>query len=211
MYDPLVYLYIIENTHTLSTNQKIHQILCHHFPNNPWPAASALVSRDVRGKPFLPQFPHIHISVTHSGKWFVCAISPLPVGIDIQKHTLLHKETDTEVCQRYCNISRRFFHPDESDYIAQDPYHRFFRIWTAKESYVKYTGQGIDSMYSHFSVLPNNSKDLQSLGSLLSWQADSVHFLQTDLGEGYTFCMCSAQPASWRWIHLSKDMQHLLP
>ena len=49
--------------------------------------------------------------------------------------------------RRYVNMAKRFFHEKEADYVQEKaPYQRFFRVWAAKESYVKYTGKGIDEM-----------------------------------------------------------------
>lgn len=206
MCDSAVFLYVAENHPQLSTDQKLQRILQVHMQDPDMPVS---VARDARGKPSLPQFPQIHISVTHSGKWFVCAVSPAPVGIDLQEHTLLHRETMEQARQRYCRIAQRFFHPDEAAYVALDPGARFFRIWTAKESYVKYTGHGVDAMFDRFCVLPSGDHPLPPLTAALSWQAEQVYFRQVFFDDGYTFCMCAAQDLPWRWIPLSADMEPL--
>lgn len=208
MCEPTVFLYVAENNPKLTTDQKIHRIISLHDPDNRLQDA-VVVARDARGKPSLPQFPHIHISVTHSGKWFVCAVSPAAVGIDLQEHTLLHMETMEQARQRYCRIAQRFFHPNEAAYIAQDPDARFFRIWTAKECYVKFTGRGMDASYHRFCVLSAAETDLPPLTASFAWSAEQVSFRQICFEAGYTFCMCAAQPYPWRWIHLSADMEPL--
>lgn len=202
MCDPAVSLYVAENDPWLSTDQKIQHILRLHLLEQD---DSVAVARDSRGKPYLPQLPHIHISVTHSGKWFMCAVSPVPVGIDLQEPSPLHTETGKQARQRYCRIAQRFFHPVEAAYIIQDPDTRFFRIWTAKESYVKYTGRGMDAMYDRFCVLPNG--EFPALSASLPWQAEQVFFRQTCFDDGYTFCMCTAQPLSWQWIPLPTETE----
>ena len=49
-------------------------------------------------------------------------------------------------------ISSRFFHPQENEYLRRCAYRDFFDIWAAKESYVKYTGQGIDENFASFTA-----------------------------------------------------------
>ena len=87
----------------------------------------------------------VHFSVSHSGKYWGCAVCEQPIGLDIQ-----HKSS-----KRQEGVAKRFFHPDEHQYLAQSDFKGFFDIWTAKESYVKYTGQGIDDAFSAFSVVRN--------------------------------------------------------
>lgn len=101
------------------------------------------VCREEKGKPHFEGDP-MYFSVTHSGKYWMCIFSKLPVGIDLQK-----KETKNKAEK----ISRRFFHPDEVDYLEKQDWVPFFDVWSAKESYVKYTGTGIAGELASFSVV----------------------------------------------------------
>jgi len=85
-------------------------------------------------------------SVSHSGKYWVCAVSGQQIGVDIQKKSNEYKQ----------DIAERFFHPDEYQYLIQNNFKDFFDVWTAKESCVKYTGQGIGNDFSAFSVVKDN-------------------------------------------------------
>lgn len=205
MCDPTVYLFVRKNRKDISSDQKIcetvrqYAAVCRNFPET-MPAITdetLLVSRTPRGKPFLPHFPDLHISVSHSGEWYICAISNQPVGIDLQKHALLHSETQEQALIRYCKIARRFFHPSEADFVDADPKNRFFPVWTAKESYVKYTGQGMDQYYDAFCVLD----EVASLPTGIPWQAEQVSFFQIPFSDTYTFCICTAVPCDCRWIY----------
>ena len=69
-------------------------------------------------------------------------MAPTEVGLDLQLHTKGRKE----------RISSRFFHPQENEYLRRCAYRDFFDIWAAKESYVKYTGQGIDENFASFTA-----------------------------------------------------------
>lgn len=91
------------------------------------------VLRTGKGVPFFPQAPGLHCSVSHSGGVWLCALSSAPVGVDLQNH---------KPCQRE-KLSRRFFRPEEDAFLAARDYEPFFDLWAVKESYLKYTGQGI--------------------------------------------------------------------
>ena len=209
MCDSTVYLFAQKNREDIPSEQKIREILPQYlklsdslFSVTDEPI---LIHRTARGKPFLPQFPDLHLSVSHSGEWFVCAISNQPVGIDLQEHTLLRGETQEQALNRYCKIARRFFHPLEADYVEADPKNRFFPVWTAKEGYVKYTGQGMDEYYDSFCVLGRSSVAPQ-LPTETSWQAEQVSFLRIPFADGYTFCICTPDPCNYHWVYLEDSL-----
>ena len=105
------------------------------------------VARAERGKPYFPNTPSVHFSVSHSGDIFACAFSDAPVGVDIQEYK--HRPDEAERCKK---IAARFFHRDEIDALDADTVSAFYNIWTAKEAYVKLTGQGIDGDFSEFCI-----------------------------------------------------------
>ena len=72
------------------------------------------------GKPFLPEEP----------KRQICAVSPRPVGVDI------------ESCARRVNmrVAERSFTPRERAYAVDAA--RFLKVWTRKEAFVKRDGRG---------------------------------------------------------------------
>lgn len=98
------------------------------------------------GKPWLPEHPDFHFNLSHAGRWVVLACGDSEVGVDVEE---LRPGTDTEA------IARRFFTPEEQRYVleAADPLKRFFEVWTAKESYLKYLGTGLRGGLGSFSVL----------------------------------------------------------
>ena len=99
-------------------------------------ARTARVSVNEHGKPYLPDVPGVHFSLSHSGSMAMCAIADSPVGCDIQ-------ELSAARCGE--RVARRFFTPAEYARItaAAAPEREFVRLWTLKESYVKYLGTGI--------------------------------------------------------------------
>lgn len=115
------------------------------------------IRREPTGKPFFENKALPFFSLSHSGGFTVCAMGPSPCGIDIQEHLLRGREQDPLYL---CRLAKRFFHPDESAMLekaeSKELCPLFFDLWSAKESYVKYTGQGITA-FPTFSVLSPDS------------------------------------------------------
>lgn len=148
------------------------------------------VARGERGKPYFPKRPELGFSISHTGPLWACAFHRGPVGLDIQEHTRFRGEDWAAADERLGRLAVRFFHKKEAAYVG-GRHERFFQIWAAKESYVKYTGRGIDEGFGEFSVLPSD------LGERLpeSWEALGVRFHETALSHGFTVCVCMERGA----------------
>lgn len=105
-------------------------------------AAGTEIVRDRRGKPDFSPDCGVYFSVSHTDGAWLCAFARQKVGLDAEK--VRARETGA--------IVRRYFHPDEADYIGGNA-DRFYAVWTAKESYVKFTGEGITDGFSAFSTV----------------------------------------------------------
>ena len=108
---------------------------------------SAGIAEGPYGKPYLPEHPEIHFSLSHSGTRVLCAVAGVPVGCDVER-----------VGRGSEKLAVRFFHPEEREALnaEKDPeaWQRLFaRIWTRKESRVKADGTGISAPFSGFSAL----------------------------------------------------------
>ena len=127
---------------TISRDEKVSRLL--PFYSLPEEVDQSIL-KTAKGKPYFSSLP-LCVSLTDSGPYDVLAISPEEIGIDLQ----IHKK------MRYLSLAKRFFHPDEYSYLLSLPAEyqpdAFFLLWTSKEAYVKYTGDGIDQNFSKFSV-----------------------------------------------------------
>ncbi len=87
------------------------------------------------GKPYLKDC-NLFYNLSHSGVVAVCAFSDREVGIDIQKSVTPSDALIKKVCSE-----------DEIKYLLSlgedDKSSAFTRLWTLKESYLKFTGEGI--------------------------------------------------------------------
>lgn len=134
------------------------------------------VKKEPSGKPFFPDMPGLHLSITHAGDYWACAVAQMPVGVDLER---------PRRCSR-ASIERRFFHPDERVWLEGKSDADFFSVWTAKESFVKLSGVGITNGFSDFSVVDD--------GGLAS-SAYGVFFYHLSDVPGYKLCVCTKHAA----------------
>ena len=110
--------------------------------------SSEALTKTSSGKPYLKEHESLHFNISHSGRWVVIAWGDSPLGIDVEQ---LQMDGGKET------IARRYFRSDEQAYVfsaqGEDRAKRFFRVWTMKESYLKYLGTGIDRPLNSFSAL----------------------------------------------------------
>lgn len=195
-----VFLYISSANDGISTDDKLRIAARRYIATAGVVVKQAhhelLVTRTQRGKPYFPDCPQIHISPSHSGDYFLCAVADFPVGADIQIHDGLPDEMPEDAEIRLHRIAKRYFTPGEAAFIQADTGERFFRLWTARESYVKYTGQGIDDSFAEHCVLPDGALTLPmnyEQDGFIRWRALEVSFCQMRLAEGYTICVCAQE------------------
>ena len=128
---------------------------------------------DPQGKPHIPQRPDFHFNLSHAGSWAVIAFGGSPVGVDVER---IREDTDIRA------FSARFFTPQEARYVLEDPAlsrDRFFRVWTDKESYLKYLGTGLRRDLRSFSVLSPEP---------------GIRYFRQELPGGYRLSLCAADP-----------------
>lgn len=96
------------------------------------------------GKPYIINVPDYHFSVSHSGNCIAFASAYSAVGVDAEK---LREGRNA--------VAKRFFTKHEYEYITEsrEPDTEFFRIWTAKEAYVKMLGTGLATSFGSFDVI----------------------------------------------------------
>ena len=102
--------------------------------------------KNAHGKPRLKGCSGFHFNISHSGHWVVLACGETEVGIDVET---IRMDSQKE------KIARRFYTPQEQSYVFQEQAgaaERFFQIWTAKESYLKYLGTGLQKALNSFCV-----------------------------------------------------------
>lgn len=132
------------------------------------------ILREKHGKPYFKGCPELHFSLTHSGEYWLCAFGAAPVGLDLQEHRAGNLE----------GISRRFFHPEEDEFLKAGGYEGFFAVWAAKESVVKFTGRGLSEELREFSAVKGGEITGEALGLRLRF---------IEFHPGYSLCICAKE------------------
>lgn len=124
------------------------------------------------GKPYLVDPPKsFHFNLSHSGHWVVCAVGPVPVGIDVQ----LMEPIDIAFAQEVMT-PQAYEH-----YLSLPPSEQldyFYNLWTRQESFLKLAGKGM--------------KEIPLLGEANSLMMNSVFHYWYKLESGYSLTACAA-------------------
>lgn len=140
-------------------------------------AAGRQIIRPKMGKPRFDGCEGLSFSVSHSGGLTCCAVSRDEVGFDIQQ---------TLPDYRFADIARRFFSDAEHETVTsvgcEEQIQRFYRIWTAKEAYVKLDGEGVVRGFRAFSVVSGD-------GHLLP-EVNGRRLIPVTVPQGYLACLC---------------------
>ncbi len=135
--------------------------------------AAGALCHDGRGRPYFAG-SDIKISISHSGGIWLCVLSEYETGIDIERI----KDRD------YLKTARRFFTPQELRFVESNGADGFFRLWTRKEAYVKYKGEGLSYGLGSFNL---------SDGITLRDECDGVVFSELDFGADFKCSVCAAK------------------
>ncbi|MDO4622911.1 MAG: 4'-phosphopantetheinyl transferase superfamily protein, partial [Eubacteriales bacterium] len=123
-------------------------------------AAEAILEKDGKGCPHILPKPEVYVSISDSDDFWLIAFSHQRIGIDLQRMEAPYMTREKDTKSRCIRLARRFFHPEEAEFVCaeeetEEVSRRFFKIWTAKEAFVKFTGTGIDNSFTEFDVLEN--------------------------------------------------------
>lgn len=101
------------------------------------------------GKPYFENCK-IYFSISHSKSTAVCTVSESEIGTDIER---LDKNRD------YLNLAERYFTENEYERIKKSDNIKetFVKYWTAKEAYIKFTGEGFKRGMNYFEADFENS------------------------------------------------------
>ncbi len=105
--------------------------------------ANEEIALSEHGKPYLPMRSDIKYNISHShgvaAGIIMTNTDAGDVGCDVEH---VKRDVDGTKIER---IMRRFYTDGERDAVASayDPILEFYRIWTRKEAYIKYTAEGL--------------------------------------------------------------------
>lgn len=121
------------------------------------------------GKPIIKEYPEINFNISHCKTGILCVIDDKhPVGCDIE---CLSRHIKEELISYCCNDIEK-----EEILHSTSPQTSFIQLWTRKESFLKYTGDGLN----------NNLKELFS--APLAQQIKIESYLDCEHDFAYSIC-----------------------
>lgn len=132
------------------------------------------------GKPYLPEYPHIHFNISHSGKWVMCVVNEHEIGVDIQEIQMDIKEEIKDLSSSLLSIKEQF---TLDKLRAEKQLEKFFYFFTQKEAYVKCIGKNMN-IYDDFRFLLSTELTLE-------YEEKKYYFSEIKLDPKYKAAVCS--------------------
>lgn len=136
------------------------------------------------GKPFLSE-SGFFFSLSHSGSLALCAFGDAALGADIQ-----------QIKEPIPQKTSKIFSSQEKEYLlskeGRGRVEAFYKIWTRKESLMKWDGRGLRLPMQGFSVVQNDMPV-----SVMAFEGKTVFFRDYKL-PGYVISICVEQGVSER-------------
>lgn len=135
------------------------------------------------GKPYLEGID-FHFSLSHSGEYAVCAYSDRPIGADLQR-----------IKDKIPDHTNKILSEAEKGYLESRMGHErtidFYRLWSRKESLLKWDGRGLGLPMQELSFIRQNMWSEQFV-----FEEKTLWFREFDvLFPKYTLCVCSEKGA----------------
>jgi len=165
-----------------------------YFNNKHLPDAELIFNR--YGKPQFKDLP-LNFSITHSHNIAAVAFSKdLSIGFDVE-----HKRKVEDLDQ----LAKRFFSGPEVEYMetldTQIRADNFFRIWSAKEAYIKAIGLGVSKELGSFSVIDNGAID-QVIE--LKNNTSTHNIFELNIEENYSAALCIPSSSISPEVHIEE-------
>lgn len=159
-------------------HEAVHALLDYLLKKNGFADVKIVTSE--HGKPYA-EGGELFFSLSHSGGYAAVALSDSEIGIDIE----VPKQRSDE---RLVRLAKQFFSDEEYGRVIENPQKNFYRIWTAKESRAKFSGEGfafgIKSVCADDGLLHINRFDTEEFfGCVCSREETAVDPLFVDIDE----------------------------
>lgn len=148
------------------------------------------------GKPYLPDAPELHFSLSHSGPWAVLACSHgHEVGVDVEALVAQHRISPSLQHQSLCPAERA-----QLQRLPREQHSaRFTRWWTAKEAVMKLCGLGLQLPPTAIEIVnPEHAHPQLKMAS--AWRkvistSTTLHLLSAP--DGYVATLALARSTCW--------------
>lgn len=171
-----------EQVRSLAAGSLLHYALCREMGFLPDAKEDFKMEYEAGGKPFLKEYADVHFNLSHSGEYVCCGAGREPVGVDIQKHTVVKDR-----------LALRFFTKEDNRILAEhsdrEREELFFRMWSIKESYMKLTGEGMKMGLDSFEIDWNQGAVFEK-----GEHAPAAFFHEKRDIPGYSLSVCVRNP-----------------
>ena len=145
------------------------------------------------GKPFFKSLKNNFFNISHSKDKIFIAISDKEIGVDVE-----YKKNDVSLCMK---IAKRFYSDYEYELMKErfdknekDCVDLFYRLWTIRESFVKYLGTGL--IYEKNDIVisfdDNDKPYLKYFKDEKLYQNPCI-FEELDNRDNYKYCICKTK------------------
>ena len=134
------------------------------------------IVRNKYGKPYFDNIDSLHFNISHSGRYVICGISDMEIGVDVEEIKSFHEDIVENFFTKEEFLSFENLEKDEAK-------RKFYIYWTLKESYVKYQGKGLTIPFDSFSIQPIGEhyqvllRGKKEEVSLFSYELDANHII----------------------------------
>jgi 4'-phosphopantetheinyl transferase len=164
---------------TLGAHLLLHYALFHQNPTIPQPPQ---LRYNPHGKPYLLGKDAPFFNLSHAGHYVACALSQQAVGVDIEERSPVD-----EPLARRCFTDNELSAVLTANSLDTDA---FFRLWTLKESYLKYLGSGLSLDLLSFEVVEGNPLRIRHQETLQTCCLQAYDALT-----GYKLALCGESTA----------------
>ena len=141
------------------------------------------------GKPYLAEYDNVFFSLSHSGVYAAIAFYHAEIGMDIQKIS----EASEALIKKIATDSE---YNDLMHLDAENKKIQFTRLWTIKESYIKYLGTGLSLAPQRLEITFGDTPTIKKDGRMVP-----VKLEEHDIA-GYKIAVCYASASE---IQLKRD------
>ncbi|MCE7071045.1 4'-phosphopantetheinyl transferase superfamily protein [Dyadobacter sp. CY327] len=147
-------------------------------------------------KPALANYPDICYNVSHSGKHACIALSPKPIGIDVEE---LNRSFG------FKEILETSFSEAEKTQILKNknPQTEFYRLWTRKESLSKATGLGLGDSLTVLPAIDGLTQISNSLTASENWYTVSFDIDSKAIGSVTFLSSMKKDPIEFSILNLN--------
>lgn len=128
------------------------------------------------GKPFVASDERLFFNLSHSGSKAVCVIADRECGIDIEQ--IQNRKISDTLLKKVCT-AQEYIELVALNEVEQRK--AFIRLWTAKESVMKYTGLGIGMSPENIEFHKND------VTNVMTWNGHAIHTYEI---EDYYISVC---------------------